>query len=105
MAVTVLRVCAQFQTSITVTSCSAPSVISGVPRFLPVLVFHTFRTVVRRGNRDIGVTRLRGGRLRKRDEFTNGAKTSSLKRLAPPDFYSVRAVCCLSRCKGVRTLS
>jgi hypothetical protein len=87
------------------TRCSAPSVISGVRHFLPVLVFHTFRTVVRRGSQDIGGTRLRSGRPKKRVEFPTGAKTSSLKHLAPPDFYSVRTVCCTSRCKAVRTLS
>jgi hypothetical protein len=88
------------------TSCSAPSVISGVRRFLPFLVFHIFRTVVRRDSRDICVTTLRGGRLRKRVEFPTGAKKiSSLKRLPPPDFCSVRTVCCLSQYKGVRTIS
>lgn len=56
--------------------------ISGVRRFLPVLLFHTFRTAVRRGSRDIGVIRLWGGRPRNRAEFPTGAKTSSLKRLA-----------------------
>ena len=86
------------------TRCRAPSVISGVRRFLPVLVFHTFGAVVRRSSRDIDVTRLRGGRPRKRAEFPTGAKTC-LMRLASPDFYSVRTVCCLSRCKAVRTLS
>ena len=80
----------------------APSVISGVRRFLPFLVFHTFPTVVTRGSRDIGVTRLRCGRLRNRVEFPTEAKTTSLKRLASPSFYSVRTVRCLSQYKGVR---
>ena len=40
--VTVLRVCAQFQTSITVEAAVPPSVISGVRHFLPLLVFHAF---------------------------------------------------------------
>jgi hypothetical protein len=92
VAVTVLRVCAQFQTSITVPAV----VISGVRRFLTVLVLHTFRTVVKRGNRDIGLTTLRGGRPRTRTEFTTGEKISCLKHLARQiSIQYVRFVACL----------